>query len=105
MYALHITYTSAVPTADLRDAQVAFAEQLVSVPGFVSKTWLHEGATHGGFYLFTSREAAQRYLDGPLFARLGAVPVISDVTVRGYAVQDDLGGLTGAERLAGAATA
>jgi hypothetical protein len=98
MYALLVTYTSAVPTVLLRDAQIAFAEQLVSTPGFVSKTWLHEGTTHGGFYLFDSREAAEAYVNGQLFASLGAAPVISDVTVRGYDVQSDLGVLTAAGR-------
>jgi len=95
MYALHVTYTSAVPVEALRDEQFDFAERVVGVPGFVSKTWIHSGATQGGFYLFDSREHADAFAGGPLLAGLRTVPLFSDVTVRGYEVIADLSARTG----------
>ncbi|WP_328304331.1 YdhR family protein [Actinomycetospora sp. NBC_00405] len=96
MHALHITYTSSASIEQLRDASVVFAEVLRTVPGFVAKTWLVDGAHHGGFYLFTDRAAAQAYRDGPLVTGLREHPAFSDFEVRGWDVDDELGALTGA---------
>jgi hypothetical protein len=84
-----------VAAEHLREGQVAFAEHLVTVPGFVSKTWLHDGDTQGGFYLFDDRPAAESYLGGALFAGLRDNPAFTDLTVRGYEVAAELGALTG----------
>ena len=94
MYALHVTFTSTASAEDLRAGQLAFAQHVTSVPGFVSKTWLHDGADQGGFYLFTGRDAAQAYLDGPLFALLRGNPAVEELTVRGWAVDVELGART-----------
>lgn len=96
MHALHITYTSSASAAQLRAAVIEFAEVLRTVPGFVAETWLVDGAHHGGFYLFTDRRAAQAYRDGPLVTGLREHPEFSDVEVRGWDVDDELGALTGA---------
>jgi hypothetical protein len=95
MHALVVTYTSTAPPDALRAAQHAFAEHLVAVPGFVSKTWLDEGPHQGGFYLFTDRRSAQDYLAGPLFASLRESQAVTDLEVRGYGVATDLGARTG----------
>jgi len=92
MYALHVTFTTDLPDNALRPAQRAFAEQLASVPGFLSKAWLRDGAVHGGFYLFATAADARAYIDGPLFAGLRR---FTDLTVRGYAVDTEVGALTG----------
>ncbi|MEJ2862690.1 YdhR family protein [Actinomycetospora flava] len=96
MYALHITFTSAVPAEALYDGAVDFAEALRSVPGFVAKTWLVDRSHHGGFYLFTDRAAAEAYRDGPLVAGLREHPAFADVEVRGWDVEESLGALTNA---------
>ena len=98
MYALHVTFTTSVSAEDLRDGQVSFAQHLAAVPGFVSKTWLRDGVHQGGFYLFETREAAEGYLDGPLFGLLRANTAVHDLTVRGYSVNTELGARTGALR-------
>ncbi len=95
MYALHVTFTSTIDAADLRDGQIEFAEHLATVPGFVSKSWLRDGSTLGGFYLFRTREAAEAYLDGPLFGLLRANAAFRDLTVRGYTVDTELAALAG----------
>lgn len=96
MHALLVTFTSTAPPHALRAAQLAFAEHLVSVPGFVSKTWLHDGPRQGGFYLFSDRRSAEDYLAGPLFAGLREAPGVADLAVRGYEVATDLGARTAA---------
>jgi hypothetical protein len=96
MFALLITFTSSVPAEDMRTDAIAFAEALRSQPGFVAKTWLHAGAHHGGFYLFTDRAAAEAYRDGPLVAGLRAHPAFADLEVRGWPTDTELGALTGA---------
>ena len=72
----------------LRPGERSFAERLASVPGFVTKTWLRDDATHGGFYLFATAADAQAYVDGPPFAGLRG---FADLTVRGYAVDTEIG--------------
>ncbi|GAA4896973.1 YdhR family protein [Actinomycetospora straminea] len=96
MYALLITFTSSVDAEDMAADAAHFAEAVRAVPGFVAKTWLHEGAHHGGFYLFTDRAAAEAYRDGPLVAGLRAHPAFSDLEVRGWPTNTELGALTGA---------
>jgi hypothetical protein len=95
MHALVVTFTSAAPPDALRAAQLAFAEHLVAVPGFVSKTWLHDGPHQGGFYLFTDRRSVEDYLGGPLFGSLREATGVSDLQVRAFAVVSDLGARTG----------
>jgi hypothetical protein len=96
MYALLITFTSSVPAEQMRADATAFAEALRTVPGFVAKTWLHDGAHHGGFYLFTDRAAADAYRDGPLVAGLRRHPAFADLEIRGWSTDTGLGALTGA---------
>ena len=64
------------------------------MPGVVSKTWLHDGADQGGFYLFADRDAAQAYVDGPLFALLRGNPAVERLAWRGWAVDVELGART-----------
>ncbi|HXV94610.1 MAG TPA: YdhR family protein, partial [Pseudonocardia sp.] len=72
-----------------------FAEQIVTVPGFVSKAWLHDGAFRGGFYLFRDRQAARAYVDGPLVAAVRATAEFDDVTARTFEVDPSLSARTG----------
>jgi len=86
MYALHVTYPCAVPVEHLREAHAGFAGALTAVPGFVSKTWLHDGTDRGGFYLFADRERAEAFAGSPMLGALRANPAVADVSVRGYDV-------------------
>jgi hypothetical protein len=102
VYAVHITFTSRVAAEETREGAIAFAGALQSVPGFVAKYWLHTGAHHGGFYLFTDQASAEAYRDGPLVAGLREHPAFDDVEVRGWDVDEELGALTGTARTAAA---
>jgi hypothetical protein len=84
MHALFISYS-------LRDANPAqhaeLCEQLApavaAVPGLVSKTWLVNAETgrFGGFYVFESRAAFERYVASELFATLMSLGSVVDEVV------------------------
>lgn len=94
MHALLITFTSKADEQELNSVASEFAEAVRDVPGLLSKAWLADGSTSGGFYLFTDREAAEAYADGPLVAKLRAYPAFSDLGVRHFAVDPELSART-----------
>ncbi len=95
MHACLITYRSAVEPDALLGAFADYARAIATVPGLVAKTWLRDGATLGGFYLFTDRAAADAYLDGALMADLAAHPAFSQFRLQHYRVLDTPSRLTG----------
>lgn len=102
MHALLITFQSATPLDELAEPFAAYAESLSKMPGFIAKTWLRDGATLGGFHLFTDGEAAEAYLNGELVAGLTANPAFSTFRIEHYAVLEELSRLTGTPQLVGA---
>lgn len=59
-------------------------------PGFLAKTWLRDGDTYGGFYLFADRAAAERYLAEEI-EHLGRVnPTMTNQQVRHFDVLEEL---------------
>ena len=95
MHAVLITYQSAVEPDALGDALAAHARAIAAAPGLVAKTWLRDGATLGGFYLFADRAAADAYLDGPLVAALAAHPAFAQFRIRHYGVLEEPSRITG----------
>ena len=86
MYALHVTFTATGSADELRAGRRAFAARLPEVRGLHSKTWLQDGSTSGGFYLFETEDDARAYVASPLFAALRRFP---DLVLRGFAVVDE----------------
>jgi hypothetical protein len=70
------------------------------VPGFVSKTWLRDGETLGGFHLFTDRHATDAYLASEMVAGLTANAAFPGFAIRHGAVLEELSGMTGSPQLA-----
>lgn len=70
------------------DLAPAFAE----LPGLLAKVWLADPATgtYGGTYLFRDREAMEAYLASDLLASVAATPGFVDITIRDFAVYEDL---------------
>lgn len=95
MHAVMITFRSTAPLEDLRGPLEDFAQALGAVPGFVSKAWLADGQTFGGFYLFSDRASAERYLGSELVAGLQAMPAFTGFEVRLFDVLDELSRSTG----------
>lgn len=54
------------------------------------KTWMQDGSTIGGFYVFKTAEAAERFLRGNTVHTLVAHPNASDVYVRLFATLGDI---------------
>jgi hypothetical protein len=71
-----------------------FAHALVEVPGFVSKTWLNDGATVGGFYIFTDRASAENYVTSPMIGEVRENPAFSAFEVRHFAILETLSAIT-----------
>jgi hypothetical protein len=98
MHALFVTYT-------LRDADPAqhaeLCEQLApavaAVPGLLAKTWLTncETGRFGGFYVFATRAAFERYVASELFDTLLSSRLVRDVTASEFSVADIPTTLTG----------
>jgi hypothetical protein len=102
MHAVLITFRSTVDLDSLVDPFTDYAHALATVPGLVAKTWLREGATLGGFHLFTGRAAAESYLNGTMVAGMTANPAFGEFRIQHYGVLEELSRITGTPQLAGA---
>ncbi len=94
MHATLITFQSSAALDTLVAPFTDYAHALESVPGLVAKTWLRDGGTLGGFHLFTSRQAADRYLSSELVAGLTANPAFTEFQIQHYEVLVELSRLT-----------
>jgi hypothetical protein len=91
MHALFVTY-------NLRDSDPAqhaeLCEQLApavaAVPGLLAMTWLTNSQTghFGGFYVFASRAAFERYVASELFDTLLSPRSVRNVTTSEFSVAD-----------------
>jgi hypothetical protein len=95
MQAVLITFNSEVSLDDLHESFLEAAPVIRDVPGLISKTWIHQGATLGGFYLFTDSDAAQAYLDGEIISETKAMPAFSDFNVQQFTVPEEFSAITG----------
>ena len=77
MHAVLVTFKSAASTEELADPFREYAEALRAVPGLVSKTWIKDGDTIGGFHVFESRAEAEAYLGGEMVAGLTSNPAFT----------------------------
>jgi len=100
MHAVLITFTSSASLDDLKEPFTDYADALRSMPGLVAKTWIREGSTVGGFHIFTSRRAADNYLDSEMAAGLRSNPAFSDFEIRHFDVLDELSAITGSPQAA-----
>ena len=71
----------------------------------MSKTWIVNGTTVGGFHVFVDDAAIDGYLAGDLWATVATNPTFGDFDIRRFGVVDALTALTSASALAGAGIA
>ena len=89
MHALFISYalrdSDPVQHAELCEQ---LAPAVAAFPGLVSKTWLANAETgrFGGFYVFESRAAFERYVASELFATLTSLGSIAEVVTTEFSV-------------------
>ena len=95
MYALMITFRTSIPAEQLATPFEEYASALRRQPGLISKTWIRDGDTYGGFHLFDSEHAANAYVTSDLAAGLRATDGFDDFDVRGFEVLHDLSSTTG----------
>ncbi len=96
MHAVLITFRSAVSAEEMAEGNTQFAEALRSgaAPGFISKTWLSDDATIGGFYLFEDRQVADLDLDGMFAEAIGKDPAFSDIRIERFEVDETFSAMT-----------
>ena len=96
MHAVFITFRSAVSPIEREDGyrQVAEALRDGAAPGFISKTWLSDGQTVGGFYHFQDRQAADSFLEGMFAASVPTDPAVSDIRIERYDINEAMSEIT-----------
>jgi len=95
MHAVLITFHSVAAVEDLAGPFGEYAEALRSVHGLVSKTWIKDGDTLGGFHVFGSRAEADTYLGSEMVAGLTSNPAFTEFSIDHYDVFDELSERTG----------
>lgn len=95
MHALLVTFHSSATVEDLQAPFTDYAATLRSIPGLISKTWLKDGETLGGFHVFTDRALADRYLASEMVAALTANDAFDNFAIVRYDVLSDLSITTG----------
>ena len=96
MHAVFITFRSTVRLADLEDdyRQLAAALRDGAAPGFISKTWLSDEPTIGGFYRFHDRQAADCFLEEIFAPTMSSDPTVSDIRIERYDIHEELSAIT-----------
>ena len=103
MHALLISFTSGASLDQLAEPFAEYARALRDVPGLVSKTWIVDGTTVGGFYTFTTAADIDAYLAGALWASVATNPAFSGFRFERYGIVEELTALTSPAALAGRA--
>jgi hypothetical protein len=98
MQAVLVTYENDASADQVKsnpDA-VGFAKALKKVPGLISKTWINDGKTFGGFYVFTDKASAEAYINGDMFQNAVVKdPSNRNVQIRYLAVFSELTAISG----------
>jgi hypothetical protein len=91
MHALFVTYALRnFDPAQHAELCEQLAPAVVAVPGLLAKTWLTNSETgrFGGFYVFASRQAFERYVASELYDTLLSPASVCDVTASDFSVAD-----------------
>lgn len=100
MHAVLITFTSSASVDDLKGPFTDYGHALRGVNGLVAKTWIRDGSTLGGFYIFASHQDAENYLSSQMVAGLTSNPAFSNFQVRHFEVLDEFSAITGSPQAA-----
>ncbi len=95
MHAVLITFQSSAEFDSLVGPFTDYAHALATVPGLVTKTWLRDGTTLGGFHLFTGRAVAESYLNSTMVAGITANPAFGEYRIQHFDVLEELSQITG----------
>jgi heme-degrading monooxygenase HmoA len=61
----------------------SYAQEVSEAPGLISKTWMadFETKTFASFYVWHSKEDADRFMASPLIARVAREPFLKDLAI------------------------
>lgn len=89
MHALFVNYRlrHAAP-AEHAELRLQLAPALAAVAGLVSKTWLENrsSGSYGGFYVFESKAAFDRFVASELFEMTYRQPTVADLKTCDFAI-------------------
>ena len=90
MHALLVTFRPEVSEQEFVEAIVPrMKESLLATPGLIMKTFIESGPEQwGAFYLFSSKDTADAYVGGEFFEWFSNHPVLSDLEMQSFAVDD-----------------
>ncbi len=100
MYGLLITFNTEIQLEDLEAPFTDYANALCNVAGLISKAWINDGSTVGGFHLFESKVAADAYTSSDLARGLIDTEGFDNFEVRGFEVLGALNAITGIDQSA-----
>jgi hypothetical protein len=95
MHAVLVSFDSSASFDDLVEPFTNYAWAMANVPGLLSKTWLTNGSTVGGFHIFVDQESADQYFESEMYAGVLANPAFSNFEVRQFDVLEELSAITG----------
>ena len=102
MHAVLVTYENDTPVDQVENHpdNIEWAKALRLVPGLISKTWINDGKTFGGFYGFTDKASAQEFISSDMFQK-GVVedPTCRNVQIKHYSVLTELTAITGGSEI------
>lgn len=96
MHAVFISFRSSANAEDLAEPFLQYANALRdgAIPGFCAKTWLANDELVGGFHVFESGDAADRYLDEMFAPNVAANPAFTDIRIERFEVDERMSAIT-----------
>jgi hypothetical protein len=93
---LQINFNLNVPVAEYQQLADSVAQNFLGVPGLQWKIWLLNPATQeaGGIYFFDSQASLDAYVNGPLVAKLRALPSVRNISIKQFEVMPEITALT-----------
>jgi len=98
MHAVLIRFKPTFAIESMKAQIAALATELCTVEGLVMKTWITQGPVVGGFHVFATREAADRFVDGPHIEGIMDDDRFTDIDVRHYDILDEPSAINGTPR-------
>lgn len=90
MHSLFVTFNPEVSEEEFMKEMGAKTMAARNTEGLIMKTFVApDEKTWGGFYIFTSREAADAYVGGEFFQGFSSSPLLSNLRVQHLAVEDE----------------
>jgi len=93
---LQINFNVNVPAGQYQNIANSVAQAFLDVPGLKWKIWLLNPDTQeaGGIYLFDNQASLNAYLNGPLVAKLRALTVIRNLSIKQFDIMPEATALT-----------